>query len=402
MIDVSMMVRLIWDNWRIICSVCDRDGVLVLDDMVCPESEKVLTEELVVSMWEQAEQKMQPSIFTEPGSPIFYWIFSRENWLFVLGPLHSEPLSFTQEKAFLHERKIRSRDFSFKELTVAESLPVVALVYFMVSGGKNVEWLETEYDEVLQRGQKQLGYELLESRAANSREQRSHLSYQFERTWYQAIIEGKTLFVPSGDATALLDRVGRLAKGDTFKQIEYTVVAEVTLATRAAIDGGVSPDKAYEMSEVFLQKCAQCRETTEFFEISLKSIDSFARAVREAKKQEIQDQDVEKCKNYIAFHLTEKITVSGMAKELQISYSYLAAKFLKETGINIKKYIQQEKLSAAANQLKYSEASVGEIADYFSFPSASSMCTCFKEVYGMSPTEYRKTYKVLDFNSPKA
>lgn len=400
--DVTIMTRLIWDNWKLICYVYDKAGVLLTDNHTfCRESEKVITEKLLAEMWEQAEKKLQPTIFTEPGKSIFFWIFCREGQLFILGPLHSEPLSFAQEKAFLHERKIHRKDFPFKELTVAESLPIISLVYFMVSGD-SVDRFDEEYMETIQYDRHELAYDLLESRAAKNREQRSHMSYQSERMWYQAIIEGKILNMPSEDERTLLDKVGELAKGDAFKQMEYTVIAQLTLVTRAAIEGGVSPEKAYEMSDLFFQKCAQCRETMEFLEIAAKAMDSFTRAVREVKRQDIQDLDVERCKNYIAFHLTEKITVSEMAKELKISYSYLAAKFLKETGINIKKYIRQEKLSAVANQLKYSEVSVGEIADYFSFPSASSMCTCFKEVYGMSPTEYRKTYKVADFISVKA
>lgn len=127
--------------------------------------------------------------------------------------------------------------------------------------------------------------------------------------------------------------------------------------------------------------------------------ENFARAVREAQAEAERDVDVERCKDYIASHLTEKLSVTRMAEELQISYSYLASKFQKITGTSIKKYIVREKLRAVANQLKYSDVNIGEIADYFSFSSSSSMGVVFREAYGMTPMEYRKKYKVADFSS---
>lgn len=398
MMDVTIVTKLIWDNWNLLCHVYDQEGMMAADNAFCMESEKVITEKMFVQMWSLAEKKEEPVVFTEYGSSFFFWIFPAEGYLFILGPLHSEPLSFAQRKAFLHERKMYRKDFPFKEITVAESLPIISLVYFMITG----KYFNAEDISGIRQSDRQLLEELLESRSEKSREQRSHMSYQSEREWFRAISEGKILNMITADQRMPLDKVGVLAKGDTFKQIEYTVIAQLTLATRAAIEGGVPPAKAYEMSDLFFQKCAQCNETMQLLEIGTKAMDSFTKAVREMKRKGVQDPDVERCKNYIAFHLTEKIVVSEMAKELKISYSYLAAKFLKETRMNIKQFILQEKLAAAANQLKYSDIPVGEIADYFSFPSASSMCTSFRDAYGMSPTEYRRVNKVVDFISSKS
>ena len=46
--------------------------------------------------------------------------------------------------------------------------------------------------------------------------------------------------------------------------------------------------------------------------------ENFARAVREAQAEAERDVDVERCKDYIALHLTEKLSVTRMAEELQI------------------------------------------------------------------------------------
>ena len=52
-----------------------------------------------------------------------------------------------------------------------------------------------------------------------------------------------------------------------------------------------------------------------------------------------------------------------------MSHSYLTKKFKEYEGITIQQYIISEKLKAAANMLKYSDASISEIAEYLSFAS---------------------------------
>ena len=72
-----------------------------------------------------------------------------------------------------------------------------------------------------------------------------------------------------------------------------------------------------------------------------------------------------------------------------MSHSYLTKKFKEYEGITIQQYIISEKLKAAANMLKYSDASISEIAEYLSFASQSHMGQYFKKAYQMTPKEYR-------------
>ena len=90
--DIAVMTKLIWDNWHTLLFYFAKEHNL------------------------------------------YFWGFEGEKKLYVFGPLHAEPLSFTQERHFLHQRKIRRKDFPLKELTLAESLPIISLVYYCLTG----------------------------------------------------------------------------------------------------------------------------------------------------------------------------------------------------------------------------------------------------------------------------
>lgn len=395
----AFITELVWKNWQVLLYVFDREGKMLSFPGFCAEAEKVLLPADVEVFWREIQGQEHPIVHIEKQGSIYCWVFREEDALFFLGPMCAEPLSFAQERGFLHRRKIRRKDFPIREYTVQETFPMISMIYLTITGKVFDEMNWYDQEEVW----RDLERDSTKRKSLQEEEKdRTHLPYRFEREWYQGIREGRNVLaalLERGEAVEVMDHVGILAEGDALKQVEYTIAAEITLAARAAIEGGVSPVKAYGMSDLFFQKLAQCAQLAEMIRLAGTVQESFARAVREAQAEAERDVDVERCKDYIALHLTDKISVTRMAEELQISYSYLAAKFQRITGIGIKKYIVQEKLRAVANQLKYSDISIGEIADYFSFTSSSSMGAAFREAYSMTPMEYRKKYKVADFSS---
>ena len=398
---LPFLAELVWKNWQTLLYAFDREGKMRYFPKFCAEAEKAVLPSDAALFWKEIQGQEHPIVHIEKQGSIYGWVFRQEDMLFYLGPMRSEPLPFAQERGFLHQRKIRRKDFPIRECTVMKSIPMVSIVYLTVTGkvfderdlyGQAESWQDLSHDAG--RGKLRMG-----------EGEREHLPYRFEQEWYQSIQEGKSFsdeWLRREKASEVMDRVGILAEGNALKQVEYTIAAEITLAARAAIAGGVSPVRAYGLSDLFFRKLASCDRLTEILKLADTVQESFSGMVRETRAGEKRDADVERCKDYIALHLTEKISVTRMAEELRISYSYLAAKFQKTTGTGIKKYIVQEKLHAAANQLKYSDFSVGEIADYFSFTSSSSMGAAFRAAYGMTPVEYRKKYKAADFSSSDA
>lgn len=193
------------------------------------------------------------------------------------------------------------------------------------------------------------------------------------------------------------ESVGTLAKDNDFKQIEYTLVTSISLAVHAAIRGGVPPFNCYEASDLLLQKAAACNDILKLYDLFIETFQTFTMLVHLQHQEPKYSILIEQCKDYIARHLYHPFKISDMSAKLHINNNYLSQLFSRETGMTIQHYIRNERLNAAANLLKYSEESVGQISDYMQFSSPSRFSCYFKEKYHMTPLEYRKRYKIAEF-----
>ena len=84
-------------------------------------------------------------------------------------------------------------------------------------------------------------------------------------------------------------------------------------------------------------------------------------------------------------------SVKNVAKELSYSEYYLSHIFSEKMGMSIKEYVIKKKLHTAAQMLKTTNLSVGEISEYLNFNTQHTFRQCFKKAYSVSPNEYRKS-----------
>jgi AraC-like DNA-binding protein len=73
------------------------------------------------------------------------------------------------------------------------------------------------------------------------------------------------------------------------------------------------------------------------------------------------------------------------------SADYFSTLFKKETGIQLKKFIDQEIYKTAIRMLKYSDDSIHEIAEKLGFSDQFTFSHFFKRVSGESPKQFRNS-----------
>ena len=73
-----------------------------------------------------------------------------------------------------------------------------------------------------------------------------------------------------------------------------------------------------------------------------------------------------------------------------MSKNYLSEFFKRETGQNLKKYIQQYRVRLIKARLNYSSKSISEIAWEFNFNDLSHFNKVFKKEFDISPSAFRK------------
>lgn len=98
---------------------------------------------------------------------------------------------------------------------------------------------------------------------------------------------------------------------------------------------------------------------------------------------------------YIRRNYSDKeITVNLLADHVHLSPTYLSSLFKKETGKTISEYITEVRIEKSADLLMQPQAKLYEVADQSGYYDANYFSKSFKKVKGMTPSQYRKRYKL--------
>lgn len=191
--------------------------------------------------------------------------------------------------------------------------------------------------------------------------------------------------------------IGTLAK-DPLRNLKNLGIVLVTLASCAAIRGGLSPEISFSLSDSYIQQIEECKDLALVAPLAHKAEFQYAEMVHEIKEKQKgilkkqKNPRINKCKDFIFSHLHDRITLEDLAAEADCNPNYLSQLFKECEGISISGYILQEKINRAKNLLIYSDYSYIEIATYLGFSSQSHLGTQFKKHTGYTLRQYREIY----------
>lgn len=103
--------------------------------------------------------------------------------------------------------------------------------------------------------------------------------------------------------------------------------------------------------------------------------------------------------NYIRENYNKSINLTDLAEQLYLSTTYLSKFFKKHLGMNFIEYINKIRIQYAIDDLLYSDKSMLEIALDNGFSSSTVFNKAFKNIYGVSPSSYRKKIKENTINT---
>lgn len=169
----------------------------------------------------------------------------------------------------------------------------------------------------------------------------------------------------------------------------YLTVTAIALFSRTAIECGVTPDEAFDLSDTLLYTLSGCSGVDEIHNIFQLSATMFAKRIARLHTTPHSHQ-VERICNYISHNIFQKITLEDIASYTELTDTYLCRLFAKEMGISIHSYIQRKKVNIACNLLEHTNQPVSVISTYLGFQSQSNFSSIFRKWKHMTPSEYRK------------
>lgn len=340
-------------------------------------------------------KKVSKPILDTRDQLIYFWAMPfDDNQCIVCGPVAYQTLTNNQLLQVRHRFKFLAKDLLAPVYPLNRILPLICLTTHALTG-QCVDIDDLSYID--QHSLMLSERELIDYQKSIYEEESVRIPYEGELQWLTSIEQGINDYTSETQSVYLMQNVGKMVQNNEFKQIEYMAVTSITLATRAAIRGGVAPAEAYRVSDVYLQKVAASKDVMEILKLQNEAHDKFRAMVAQTKLDDSQDYVVERCKDYIAIHLHTEFTIAKMSEELGYHPNYLSRRFSKFVGISIQQYLIKERLKAAANMLKYSEEKVSKISAYLHFSSLSRFGVFFKREYQMTPLEYARKYKTDAF-----
>lgn len=95
---------------------------------------------------------------------------------------------------------------------------------------------------------------------------------------------------------------------------------------------------------------------------------------------------------YIHQNYNEPISLQSLAEQFHFSVPYLSKLFKKELGLNFLDYLNQVRVGHAVEDLETTSHAIAQIAFEHGFSSLASFNRAFQDIYGQTPSNYRKNY----------
>ena len=213
--------------------------------------------------------------------------------------------------------------------------------------------------------------------------------YAAERALLDMVRNGDLNYAEAFSNSSLLSSGVPVSGPDPLRQVKSSITVFTSLVCRAAIEGGLSPEEAYSLGDVYIQRAENARSQQELLNLPATMYDDFIHRVHRCRTNPRYSPMVQKCVDYIDLHLEQKIQAADLAAQLGYDDYYITRRFKRETGYSLTNYIKFAKIERAKVLLQSTRLTVQQIADGLGFTTRSYFIQCFKAVTGRTPTAWR-------------
>ncbi|MDO4622047.1 MAG: helix-turn-helix transcriptional regulator [Eubacteriales bacterium] len=222
----------------------------------------------------------------------------------------------------------------------------------------------------------------------NAAETPSHTSYFYETLLLKSVSDG----VPIDNLASILStaQIGMMCPGNPVRQKKDEAISLITLFTRTGIQAGINPEKAYRLSDTYIQSVEAVNTIPEIIQFIVIMYLDITHQVHELSYTQSHSGLIRECLSYLDLHFLEDIQLEQVAKELGYTKYYLSQSFKKEMGISISQYLTRKRISYSKVLLANPQISMQSISSRLFFSNPSHFSSVFRKLEGITPSQYRK------------
>ena len=219
-----------------------------------------------------------------------------------------------------------------------------------------------------------------------------HDDYNKELAFFTAIKHGNVEEVKKLMSPLVSEGTGVLSD-KPVNNMKYHLIICITLITRFCMEGGMAPETAYTLSDLYIRRVDKTASEESLVALHEQVIMDYTNRMSQIHNP-VRSRQVALASEYIQKNLYTPLSLDDIAAHSNINASYLSTLFKKETGENLGVFIQRCRIEESKTLLKYTDKEVIEIAELLCFSSQSHFISVFKKFADQTPKEYRrKNYK---------
>lgn len=216
--------------------------------------------------------------------------------------------------------------------------------------------------------------------------------YQAEQAILQNVRTGNPDYSNVLEQANLLSNGVHISTLNPVNQAKISLTTFISLCSRAAIEGGLSPEVAYSVGDSYIQDLLHCVTISELRTLSHNMYEDFIERVRKCKSVSNLSIQIRSCCDYIDMHLEDSLNLKGLADHVGYTEYYLSRKFKQEMEISISDYIRQARVERAKVLLTTTNLPIATIAQRLQFSSSSHFSDSFRKLTDVLPQAYRRNH----------
>lgn len=346
-----------------------------------------------------AKELHLPLFFESDLNLIFIADFEWENDILkrihIMGPVFSSENSYQKNKERLdkHNLSIQISLSLHKQLETICILPHSLLLEYTIMlhyciTGEKITFSDLQYPKMLER-------------TSDSEQPEDNITNTHSGVWEAEQLLMKMFQEGNPDYRLALNRSNTLSNGmnfnpkDSLRKAKNDTLVLLTLCSRAAIEGGLSPSISYDLNDYYAQRLEDARSISETTLLSQTLTEDYILRVQRANEKTNVSPVFRNVQNYISAHITEDLSLKFLAEYTGYTEYYFSRKFKQEIGVSVSEYIKQEKIKRAKLLLRATTKRISDISAELHFSTYNYFSDMFQKMTGESPSAYRKRTQQL-------
>ena len=336
------------------------------------------------------EDTGRPLVIANPVGLLWIADFQKDDeqvgQIHVIGPVFTEDVSVQNLEASLSALHVPG-SVRLNFLDILNEIPVITITKLFEYGLMLHYCIVKEYISI-----SDLQYPISQKPTQKEMEAHrdTHATWAMEQELLKLVEEGNLDYKQQAARLVNMGNLANLGNGDTLRHFKNTTIIFTALCTRAAIRGGLLPEIAYSLSDMYIRSIEASQNLGEIAEVNTAMQEDFVHRVHQCRSNLDFSTQTRKCCYYIQTHLNEKITMKTLSSYVGYAETYLSRKFKQEIGLTVTEYITGQKIEFAKQLLRADDTPISDIAEKLCFSNQSYFSEQFRKVTGLTPGEYRQ------------